>query len=61
MIRDTPKQRAVGLIKTFGTKELALKCTWEIMKSLNANGVMEAAMYWNLVELELKQKYETKK
>ena len=54
MIRDTPKQRAVGLIKTFGTKELALKCTWEIMKSLNANGVMEAAMYWNLVELELK-------
>ena len=55
MIRDTPKQRAVGLIETFGTKELALKCTWEIVKSLSANGVTEAAMYWNVVEREIRQ------
>jgi len=55
MIRDTPKQRAVGLIKTFGSKELALKCAWEIIKSLSANGVREYAMYWNVVEREIRQ------
>jgi len=55
MIRDTPKQRAEGLIKTFGSKEMALACAWEIIKSLSANGVREAAMYWNMVEREIKQ------
>lgn len=55
MIRDTPKQRAEGLIKTFKSKEMALACAWEIIKSLSANGVREAAMYWNMVEREIKQ------
>ncbi len=58
MIRDTPKQRAEGLIKTFGGKEMALACAWEIRKSLSANGVREAVMYWNMVEREIKQSYE---
>ncbi len=57
MIRDTPKQRALGLIETFRTKELALACAWEIIKSLSANGVRESVMYWNVVKREIR-KYE---
>ena len=55
MIRDTPKQRAVGLIEIFVSKEMALACAQEIIKSLSANGVREASMYWNVVQREIRQ------
>ena len=55
MIRDTPKQRAVGLIEIFGSKEMALACAQEIIKSLSANGVREVSMYWNVVQREIRQ------
>lgn len=53
MNRETPKQRAEGLLKTFKSVYLSIECVSEIQKFASNHGIREPMMYWSAVKKEL--------